>query len=38
MLARHHLRYDALYYDIVPDQRIVYAYEMYAGTSGSPSR
>jgi uncharacterized protein YndB with AHSA1/START domain len=23
-------RYDALYYDIVPDQRIVYAYEMYA--------
>ena len=25
------LRYDALYYDIVPDQRILYAYEMYAG-------
>jgi uncharacterized protein YndB with AHSA1/START domain len=24
-------RYDALYFDIVPDQRIVYAYEMYAG-------
>jgi uncharacterized protein YndB with AHSA1/START domain len=24
------LRYDALYYDIVPDQRIVYTYEMYA--------
>jgi uncharacterized protein YndB with AHSA1/START domain len=24
-------RYDAHYYDIVPDQRIVYAYEMYAG-------
>jgi uncharacterized protein YndB with AHSA1/START domain len=23
-------RYDAVYYDIVPDQRIVYAYEMYA--------
>jgi uncharacterized protein YndB with AHSA1/START domain len=23
--------YDALYYDIVPDQRIVYSYEMYAG-------
>jgi uncharacterized protein YndB with AHSA1/START domain len=23
-------RYDALYYDIVADQRIVYAYEMYA--------
>jgi uncharacterized protein YndB with AHSA1/START domain len=22
--------YDALYYDIVPDQRIVYSYEMYA--------
>jgi uncharacterized protein YndB with AHSA1/START domain len=22
-------RYDALYYDIVPDQRIVYTYEMY---------
>jgi uncharacterized protein YndB with AHSA1/START domain len=24
-------RYDARYFDIVPDQRIVYAYEMYAG-------
>jgi len=24
-------RYDATYYDIVPDQRIVYCYEMYAG-------
>jgi uncharacterized protein YndB with AHSA1/START domain len=24
-------RYDAMYYDIVPDQRIVYSYEMYAG-------
>jgi uncharacterized protein YndB with AHSA1/START domain len=24
------LRYDARYYDIVPDQRIVYSYEMYA--------
>jgi uncharacterized protein YndB with AHSA1/START domain len=24
------LRYDALYYDIVPDQRIVYSYEMYS--------
>jgi len=24
------LRYDAQYYDITPDQRIVYAYEMYA--------
>jgi uncharacterized protein YndB with AHSA1/START domain len=23
-------RYDALYYDIVPDQRIVYSYQMYA--------
>jgi uncharacterized protein YndB with AHSA1/START domain len=23
-------RYDALYYDIVPNQRIVYSYEMYA--------
>jgi uncharacterized protein YndB with AHSA1/START domain len=23
-------RYDALYYDIVPDRRIVYCYEMYA--------
>ena len=22
-------RYDALYYDIVPDQRIIYSYEMY---------
>ncbi len=24
-------RYDARYYDIAPDQRIIYAYEMYAG-------
>jgi uncharacterized protein YndB with AHSA1/START domain len=24
-------RYDATYYDIVPDQRIVYSYEMYLG-------
>jgi uncharacterized protein YndB with AHSA1/START domain len=24
-------RYDALYYDIVPGQRIVYSYEMYKG-------
>jgi uncharacterized protein YndB with AHSA1/START domain len=24
------MRYDAMYYDIVPDQRIVYSYEMYA--------
>jgi uncharacterized protein YndB with AHSA1/START domain len=24
-------RYDALYYDIIPDQRLVYCYEMYAG-------
>jgi len=24
-------RYDAVYYDIVPDHRIVYGYEMYAG-------
>ncbi|MHB8380103.1 MAG: SRPBCC family protein [Acidimicrobiales bacterium] len=24
-------RYDALYYDIVPNRRIVYCYEMYAG-------
>ncbi len=24
-------RYDALYYDIVPGQRIIYSYEMYAG-------
>jgi uncharacterized protein YndB with AHSA1/START domain len=24
-------RYDALYYDIVPDQRIIYSYEMHAG-------
>ncbi len=23
-------RYDAIYYDIVPDQRIIYTYEMYA--------
>jgi len=26
----HRLRYDALYYDIVPDQRIIYSYEMFA--------
>jgi uncharacterized protein YndB with AHSA1/START domain len=25
------LIYDARYYDIVPDQRIIYSYEMYAG-------
>jgi uncharacterized protein YndB with AHSA1/START domain len=24
------MRYDAMYYDIVPNQRIVYSYEMYA--------
>jgi uncharacterized protein YndB with AHSA1/START domain len=24
-------RYDAMYYDVVPDQRIIYSYEMYAG-------
>ena len=24
-------RYDARYYDVVPDQRIIYSYEMYAG-------
>ena len=28
-------RYEATYYDIVPDQRIVYAYEMYANTARS---
>jgi uncharacterized protein YndB with AHSA1/START domain len=28
--AGSNFRYDALYYDIVPDQRIVYSYEMYA--------
>jgi uncharacterized protein YndB with AHSA1/START domain len=27
------MHYDALYYDIVPNQRIVYSYEMYAGES-----
>lgn len=27
------MSYDALYYDIVPDQRVVYSYEMYAGES-----
>ena len=27
------MKYDALYYDIVPNQRIVYSYEMYAGES-----
>ncbi|HLX48591.1 MAG TPA: SRPBCC family protein [Streptosporangiaceae bacterium] len=26
-------RYDALYYDIVPDQRIVYCYEMYENSA-----
>ena len=26
-------RYDARYYDIVPGQRIIYAYEMYAGNA-----
>jgi uncharacterized protein YndB with AHSA1/START domain len=26
-------RYDARYYDIVPDQRIIYSYEMYAADS-----
>ncbi|HYB18427.1 MAG TPA: SRPBCC domain-containing protein [Streptosporangiaceae bacterium] len=26
-------RYDVLYYDIVPDRRIVYSYEMYAGAA-----
>lgn len=26
-------RYDARYYDIVADQRIIYSYEMYAGDS-----
>jgi uncharacterized protein YndB with AHSA1/START domain len=26
-------RYDALYYDIVPDQRIIYSYEMYANNA-----
>jgi uncharacterized protein YndB with AHSA1/START domain len=25
--------YDALYYDIVPDERLVYSYEMYAGNA-----
>jgi uncharacterized protein YndB with AHSA1/START domain len=25
--------YDAIYYDIVPDQRLVYSYEMYAGAA-----
>jgi uncharacterized protein YndB with AHSA1/START domain len=27
------MSYDALYYDIVPNERIVYSYEMYAGES-----
>jgi len=27
------MKYDALYYDIVPDQRIVYTYEMYSDGS-----
>ncbi len=26
----HAYRYDALYYDIVPEQRIIYSYEMFA--------
>src|SRR5688572_26149079 len=26
-----HYRYDARFYDIVPNQRLVYAYEMYLG-------
>jgi uncharacterized protein YndB with AHSA1/START domain len=26
----HTYRYDALYYDIIPEQRIIYSYEMYA--------
>lgn len=26
--ARHHSRFDSIYLDIVPDQRIVYAYDM----------
>jgi uncharacterized protein YndB with AHSA1/START domain len=26
----HTYRYDAVYYDIVPEQRIIYSYEMYA--------
>jgi uncharacterized protein YndB with AHSA1/START domain len=26
----HSYRYDAVYYDIVPEQRIIYSYEMYA--------
>ncbi|HEX3488072.1 MAG TPA: SRPBCC domain-containing protein [Streptosporangiaceae bacterium] len=26
----HTYRYDALFYDIVPEQRIIYSYEMYA--------
>ena len=30
-MAGTNYRYDARYYDIVPDQRIIYAYEMYAG-------
>jgi len=30
-MAGTNYRYDARYYDIVPDQRILYAYEMYAG-------
>jgi uncharacterized protein YndB with AHSA1/START domain len=30
-LAGTTYRYDAHYYDIVPDQRIIYAYQMYAG-------
>jgi uncharacterized protein YndB with AHSA1/START domain len=30
-MAGTNFRYDACYYDIVPDQRIIFAYEMYAG-------
>ena len=30
-MAGTNFRYDARYHDIVPDQRIIYAYEMYAG-------
>jgi uncharacterized protein YndB with AHSA1/START domain len=30
--------YDAVYYDIVPDQRIVYCYEMYADGRGQERR
>ena len=30
-------RYDAMYYDIVPQRRIIYSYEMYADSVRSPS-